>query len=401
MVKILNALSLFKKSSNPLLERTGKNFNYFSNLLELIGNTPLVKLNKITAGLNHTILAKLEMFNPGGSIKDRIGIAMIEAAEKENKIKPGDILIEPTSGNTGIGLALGAVLKNYRLICVIPDKMSIEKINILKAYGALVVITPTNVSPEDPRYYVNVAKILSNIISSRREKPKTSEIREIVREIQRLLNKNDIEALSTLLQYDGPLRHTFIPNQYFNPANPQIHYLTTGPEIWRQTAGKIDVLVAGMGTGGTITGVARFLKEKNPAIKVIGVDPEGSLYHHKFYNVEGEIHSYKVEGIGEDFLPSTLDLNLIDDIVVVSDKDAFLTARKLAKTEGILAGGSSGAAVYATLKIAKELTGNKIIVTILPDTGRNYMNKIFCDSWMLENGYLTTLDEDDDIDNGR
>ena len=369
----------------------------YDNILELIGDTPLVKLNRITKGLKARVYAKLEMFNPGGSVKDRIGLAMIDAAEKAGVLNPGDVLIEPTSGNTGIGLALVAVLRNYPLICTIPVKMSVDKINILRAYGAFVVITPTAVSPEDPRYYVNVAKIIAKEISKLGRKPNRKNLRRIVRDIQKLVDKDDVSSLQKILDTDIQYRHVFIPNQYFNPANPEAHYRTTGPEIWRQTKGKIDILVAGMGTGGTITGTARFLKEKNPKIRIVGVDPEGSLYHHEFYREKGEVYPYQVEGIGEDFIPSTLDMNLIDEIVVVSDKDAFLMARKLARVEGILAGGSSGAAVYAALKIAKDIDEEKNIVVILPDTGRNYLNKIFNDEWLLKNGYISSIDEVDEL----
>ena len=323
------------------------------NILDLIGNTPMLKLNKLPEGIQGTIFAKLEFLNPGGSIKDRIGIAMIEAAEAQGLIKPGYTIVEPTSGNTGLGLAMAAIAKGYKMVFTLPDKMSKEKIDLLKAYGAKVIITPTNVPPDHPANYIKVAE-------------------KIVKETP----------------------NSFMPNQYFNKANPQAHYQTTGPEIWEQTQGKIDILVASMGTGGTISGIGRYLKEKNPNIRLVGVDPEGSMYHHEFYGTKGEIHSYKVEGIGEDFLPDTLNLKLLDEIITVTDKEAFLMARKLAQEEGIFAGGSAGSAVCAALQVASRPgSKGKIIVVILPDTGRNYLNKIYSDDWMTENGYLEGKEE--------
>jgi len=320
---------------------------YFENILEAIGNTPLIKLNNVTKGIKATILAKLEFLNPGGSVKDRIGIAMIEDAEKKGLLKPGGTIIEPTSGNTGVGLALVATLKGYKMIFTMPDKMSQEKELLLRAFGAEVIRCPTEVPPDDPRSYYKVAERLN------KETP-----------------------------------NSFLPNQYYNPNNPRAHYETTGPEIWRDTDGKITHLVVGIGTGGTITGAGRFLKEKNPEIKIIGVDPEGSIYHHKFYKAEGEIHTYKVEGIGEDFIPETVDLEIIDEIIVVNDRDSFIMARRLAREEGILAGGSSGSAVFAAIEIARKLDENALIVTILPDTGSNYLSKFFNDEWMKENNLL-------------
>nr|MDO8099064.1 cystathionine beta-synthase [Candidatus Njordarchaeota archaeon] len=324
---------------------------FYNSILETIGNTPLVKLNKI-ANDKATILAKLECFNPGGSVKDRIGIAMIEAAEKQGLIKPGYIIVEPTSGNTGLGLALAAVVKGYKIIFTLPDKMSKEKIDLLRAFGARVIVTPTAVPADHPSNYVKVA--------------------------ERIVKENP---------------NAFMPNQYINPANPEIHYRTTGPEIWEQTGGKVDVLVAGMGTGGTITGTGKYLKEKKQSVRVVGADPEGSMFHHEFYGTTGKIHTYKVEGIGEDFMPSTLDMRVIDEIVTVSDKDAFLTARRLAREEGILAGGSSGAAVFAALQVAQNLKKGQTLVVILPDTGRNYVNKIYSDEWMREFGFLESVEE--------
>lgn len=330
-------------------EERGKHKWFFNNILETIGNTPLVRLNKITDGIEATVLAKLESFNPGGSVKDRIGIAMIEAAEKQDLIRPGYTLVEPTSGNTGMGLALAAAVKGYKVIFTIPDKMSPEKINLLKAFGAKVIVTPTAVSPDHPSNYVRVAERIA------REQP-----------------------------------NTFMPNQYFNSANPEIHYRTTGPEIWEQTDGKMDVFVAGIGTGGTISGTGKYLKEKNPKIKVVGADPEGSMYHHEFYRTAGEIHTYRVEGIGEDFMPATYDPKVVDEIVVVSDRSAFLTARRLTVEEGIFAGGSSGTTVFAALQFAKKLDKGQIVVTILPDTGRNYLTKFYADEWMSEHGFIET-----------
>ncbi|MHA1123067.1 MAG: cystathionine beta-synthase [Candidatus Heimdallarchaeota archaeon] len=323
-----------------------------NSILDLIGNTPLLKLTKLTRGLNCNILAKLEFLNPGGSVKDRIGIAMIEAAEKQGIIEPGFIIVEPTSGNTGVGLALAALVKGYKMIFTLPDKMSQEKIDLLRAFGAKVIVTPTAVAPDHPSNYVKVAE-------------------RIVKETP----------------------NSFMPNQYFNQSNPQAHYQTTGPEIWEQTAGRIDVLVSTMGTGGTISGTSRYLKEKNSNLKVVGVDPEGSLYHHEFYGTKGQVHPYKVEGIGEDFLPSTLNLKIVDEIITVTDKEAFLTARRLSQEEGIFSGGSAGAAVFAALQVAKKMNENQNIVVILPDTGRNYIHKLYSDEWMTEKGFLESKKE--------
>ena len=320
---------------------------YANSILDTIGNTPLVRLNKMTRELKAQIFVKLESFNPGGSAKDRIGIEMINAAEKKGLIKKGGTIIEPTSGNTGVGLAIAAIIKGYKTIFTMPDKVSVEKEALLKAYGAKVIRTPTNVEPDDPRSYYKVAERLT------REIP-----------------------------------NSFNPNQYDNPANSLAHFKTTGPEIWEDTNGQVTHFVAGMGTGGTITGVAKFLKMKNPKVKIIGTDPEGSIYHHTFYKTKGEIHQYNVEGIGEDFIPKTIDLLFIDDVFITKDKEAIKTTRELVKKEGILAGGSGGAAVFAGLQIAKKLSKNDVVVILLPDSGRNYLSKIYNDEWIKENNFI-------------
>lgn len=320
-------------------------------IAETIGNRPLVRLTHIANDVDAEVLAKIESFNPGGSVKDRVGLAMIEDAESRGALKPGGTIVEATAGNTGLGLAIGAASKGYRMIFVVPDKMSQEKIDLLKAYGAEVVITATAVPPSHPDYYVNRAKTIAN------ETP-----------------------------------NSFVPDQFSNAANPEAHYRTTGPEIWRQAGGRLDFFVAGMGTGGTISGVARFLKERDSRIKIIGVDPQGSVYaEFKRRGTIGIAGSYKIEGIGEEFIPKTMDMDLVDEVVTVIDKDAFLTARALARTEGILAGGSSGAAVYAALQVARDLGRQgkgKRIVVLLPDTGRNYLTKIYTDDWMKVNGFI-------------
>ncbi len=312
----------------------------FNNILETIGGTPLVKLNNITRDIKSSIYVKVEYLNPGGSIKDRVAAAMVEAAEKEGLLKPGGTIIEATAGNTGVGLALVAAVKKYRCIFVLPDKMSRDKIDLLRAYGAEVVITPTSVPPDSPESYNGVVDRLSREIPG-----------------------------------------AFRPNQFANPNNPLVHYLTTGQEIWKETQGKIEVMVAGMGTGGTISGTGQYLKERNSDIQIIGADPEGSI-------LSGDSpKSYKGEGIGEDFIPKTFNRQVVDEMVRVSDKESFNTARRLAREEGLLVGGSSGTAVAAALKYAQRLVEPKYIVVILPDTGRNYLTKIFSDSWMQENGF--------------
>jgi cystathionine beta-synthase len=312
----------------------------YENILQAVGRTPLIRLRRIGAEIASPIYAKVESLNPGGSVKDRIGLAMVEAAEKAGLLKPGGTIVEATAGNTGVGLALVAAVKGYRLIVVLPDKMSAEKIALLRAYGAEVVITATNVLPDSPDSYNGVADRLA------REIP-------------------------------GAYR----PDQFSNPNNPLSHYLTTGQEIWADSDGRVEVFVAGMGTGGTISGTARYLKERNPAVTIVGADPEGSI-------LSGDSpHSYKVEGIGEDFIPKTFNRQVVDEMVRVSDKESFNTARRLAREEGILAGGSSGTALAAALKYAQRLPVPREIVVLLPDTGRNYMSKIFSDEWMRENGF--------------
>jgi cystathionine beta-synthase len=318
------------------------------NVLSAIGNTPLIQLNSVTRGVKATVLAKAEFLNPGGSVKDRIGMAIIEEAVRRGDLKPGGTIVEATSGNTGVGLAIASAIKGYKCVFVMPDKMSDEKIRLLQSFGARVVITPTAVEPEDPRSYYSVSRKIAA------ETP------------------NAVYA-----------------NQYHNPVNPQVHYETTGPEIWKQTEGKIDVLVVGLGTGGTISGTGKFLKEQNPAIRVVGADPVGSLYYEYFKTGHlGAAHTYKVEGIGEDFLPSTMNFDVVDDVVQVSDQESFLMARRLVKEEGLFVGGSSGTAVAAALRYAKELPTGKTIVVVLPDSGTRYLSKFLNDDWMRQNRFL-------------
>lgn len=319
----------------------------YKNILQTIGNTPLVKINKLNPNPKVLMAVKLEFLNPGGSIKDRIGSYLVAKAEKEGKLKKGGTIVEGTSGNTGIGLALVAAIKGYKTTFIMPDKMSEEKSNLLRAYGAKVVITPTAVPPDDPRSYYKISDKLANRPGA------------------------------------------YKPDQYNNQANPEAHYRTTGPEIWEQTKGKITHLVAGMGTGGTISGIAKYLKEKNPKIKIIGVDPIGSIFHeyHKTGKISKFFKNYKVEGVGEDFLPKNVNFSIIDEIITVSDKSSFMTTRDLAKKEGILAGGSSGMALFAAKKLSRKLKKGLIIV-ILPDSGKNYLSKIFNDEWMIKYGFL-------------
>jgi cystathionine beta-synthase len=317
------------------------------SILDAIGETPMVELSRLGADVTPRLVAKVEILNPGGSIKDRIAIGLIEAAEREGRLKPGGTIIEPTSGNTGTGLAIVALLKGYRVIAVMPDKMSREKIDLLRAYGAEVVVAPTEVAPDSPESYYRVADRLTEEIPG-----------------------------------------AFQPNQYFNQANPEAHYHATGPEVWRQTAGGITHFVAGVGTGGTITGAGRFLKERNPEIEVIGADPVGSIYS------GGEVKPYLVEGVGEDFWPESFDPSVVDRYVTVSDRDSFLTTRRLAQAEGILAGGSSGMAVHAALEVARGISDPEaLVVVILPDGGRSYLSKIYNDAWMRQYGFLERAPE--------
>jgi cystathionine beta-synthase len=325
----------------PLTD-TGAAMEVAPSLLELVGNTPLVRLDRVGRRLDCHLLAKLELLNPGGSVKDRPAIAMVEAAERDGKLLSGGTIIEPTSGNTGVGLAIVAARRRYRCVFVMPDKMSAEKIKLLRAYGAEVVVCPTAVAPDHPESYYSVANRLTAEIPG-----------------------------------------GFQPNQYQNPENPAAHVRSTGPEIWRQTAGRITHLVAGIGTGGTISGLGRYLKAQNPDVQIIGADPEGSVYS------GGTGRPYLVEGIGEDFWPTTYDPSVVDRVVMVSDRDSFLTARRVTREEGILVGGSTGTAVWAALEVGRGLPPEAVVVVIVPDSGRGYLSKVYDDEWMADYGFLS------------
>jgi cystathionine beta-synthase len=311
------------------------------SLLDLVGNTPLVRLDRMARDLTCTVVGKLEFLNAGGSVKDRPAVAMIDAAERAGLLQPGGTIVEPTSGNTGVGLAIVAARRHYRRIFVMPDKIAPEKVALLRSYGAEVIVCPTTVAPEHPDSYYSVSDRLTREIPG-----------------------------------------AFKPDQYHNPANPASHERTTGPELWRQTAGRITHFVAGIGTGGTITGVARYLKSMNPDVQIVGADPAGSVYS------GGSGRPYLVEGIGEDFWPTTYDPSLVDRVVEVADRDSFLTARRVTREEGILVGGSGGTAVWAALHVGRGLPADAVVVVLVPDSGRGYLSKLYNDEWMADYGFL-------------
>ena len=317
---------------------------YINSITEAVGRTPLLRLNAVGGGLPVTILAKLEMLNPGGSQKDRIALSMVEDAERRGELKPGMVIVEATAGNTGVGLAMAAAVRGYRCIFAVPDKMSHEKVDLLRAYGAEVVWTPTAVPPDSPDSYNGVADRIA-------------------------------------LELGG-----WRPGQFINHSNPAAHYATTGPEIWQDAAGRVDALVAGVGTGGSLSGVARYLRERNPHLHVVGADPVGSILS------GGEPGSWVVEGIGEDFFPETFEPSVVDEWVKVSDAESFSAARRLAREEGVLAGGSAGTALHAALVVAERLPHGSVVAVILPDTGRNYLSKFHSDEWMRQNGFGHVLD---------
>jgi cystathionine beta-synthase len=330
------------------VSRVPEGVQYFESVLETVGRTPLVRVRTMAAHAQAPVLAKMEMFNPGGSVKDRIGLAMVEAAEREGHLKPGGTIVECTSGNTGLGLAMVAAVRGYRAVFCMPDKVASEKVDLLKAFGAEVMLSPTAVAPDSPESYYSVAKRIAA------ERP-----------------------------------GAYLMNQYFNPANPAAHYRTTGPELWEQTAGRITHLVVGMGTGGTISGAGRYLKEKNPNVRVIGADPIGSIL--KAYHETGqmtEAHTYKIEGVGEDFIPGTTDFSVVDRIVACSDRDALNTTRRMAREEAIFTGSSGGMAMWVALEVARSLDAGDLLVVLIPDTGERYLSKVHNDEWMRDNHLL-------------
>ncbi|MGH2567097.1 MAG: cystathionine beta-synthase, partial [Bacteroidota bacterium] len=326
-----------------------KKIQYHETILSTIGRTPLVRINKLAKGYKPLILAKVEFFNPGASVKDRIGAGIIEEAEGEGRLKPGGTIVEATSGNTGLGLAIAAAVKGYKCVFTMPDKMSIEKIRLLRSFGAEVIVTPTAVPHDSPESYTEVAK-------------------RIVRETP----------------------NSILANQYYNPKNPEAHYTTTGPEIWEQTGGQVDYFVVAIGTGGTITGAGRYLKEKNPNVKVIGIDPKGSILREYFYTKKYPpvFKTYKVEGIGQDYVPGVLNFEYVDEVIEVTDKESFLMGRRLTREEGLFVGGSAGTAMAGALKVAERLTEKEVMVVLLPDTGERYLSKMYNDDWMRENRFL-------------
>ncbi|SCK10953.1 cystathionine beta-synthase [Streptomyces sp. WMMB 322] len=341
-VRVLRNIVTVRARNDAAHGRAETTLQYHESMIDLVGNTPLIKLNSVTEGIRATVLAKVEYFNPGGSVKDRIALRMIEAAEQSGELRPGGTIVEPTSGNTGVGLAIVAQQKGYRCLFVCPDKVSTDKINVLRAYGAEVVVCPTAVDPDHPDSYYNVSDRLV------RETP-----------------------------------DAWKPDQYSNPNNPRSHYESTGPELWQQTDGRITHFVTGVGTGGTISGTGRYLKDVSEGrVRVVGADPEGSVYS------GGSGRPYLVEGVGEDFWPDAYDRDVADEIVAVSDKDSFQMTRRLAREEGLLVGGSCGMAVVGALEVARKLGPDDVVVVLLPDGGRGYLSKIFNDEWMNDYGFL-------------